>query len=1129
MNRVYGLLFILLMLSSIVSAQSWTSKSESKLNLSGIQDFLPIKSVVAKVSDIDIKNILWSAPYEYQSRAIDSPARLRMMMADGTSLIFGIVRYDMQEPLLAAKFNNIRTFKGICLSDKKIRARLDYTVHGMRAVINAPNQHIYIEHYKRGNKDYKIIYDRKDYISHEVFTCGVTEQKIDYSRDPQQADVRQGTCEFNTLRLANATTAEYSDFHISDASIPDEEEVHSAVVTTINRVNEVYEQDFGVRMVLIDNNEEIYYYDSATDPYTNGSGGAMLSENQENLDDVIGNDNYDIGHVFSTGGGGVAYLSSVCNDNNKAGGVTGQNSPIGDPFDIDYVAHEMGHQMGANHTQNNPCNSVSATRMEPGSASTIMGYAGICAPNVQSNSDPYFHAISVEEVMNDASVFSCAEEIIDFGNTSPEVTLDATTYDIPKSTTFILKANGSDPDGDEITYCWEQMDNQSATMPPASTNTGGPAFRTFEPVSDSKRYFPSLPDIIAGNNPTWEVLPSVSRDMNFRVTVRDWHIGPDQTDGTEIAGGCTAEADVVISVDGNSGPFIVNSQATNVTWNATENETIEWDVAGTDNTPISCSNVEIWFSEDDTFDAPTLVLTTDNDGSADIIVPNIITTTGRIMVKGEDNIFFDINEGEITIEETIPTFTLVIDPPNQSFCNDVNGSQSSVNSTSVLGYATPITLSILSGLPSGTTATFSTNPIDPGDFAILQLNGFAGEVGDYDIIVQGQSGAITKSEIYQLSLSPPAISPVAISPIDGADGVSLEPTLQWENLTGTNSYDYELSTGPNGMGLVQSGNITQNEVSVSSPLDESTSYYWRIRTNNNCGISDWSEDYIFTTIVCQTFGSTDIPADIPDDAAIAITSDLNIYDRGVVSDFDIVDLIGTHTWMNDLNFSMTSPDNTKMEFWDQPCGSQNNFDINFDDEALNSNYPCPPTDGGTYIPDNVLSVFDAKNILGLWQLEIYDDFNQDGGELQSWGLKICIEDYCDLTVSNTDASGLGSFLGAINCAEPGDTVRLMSDIANQSINLTNTITLNQDVNILADSTDNIILNFSISNAGLIIAPAVNVSFEGFTIQAIGTQPSLTNNGSIKITNMDIIQPLDNQLINSATGSIEIFGSCNIKE
>ena len=276
MKKILGLLSILLVLSNISLAQSWTTQSESTLNLTGIQDFHPNKSVVANVSDVDIKNILWSAPYEHQSRAIDSPARLKLMMADGTTMSFGIVRYDMQEPALSAKFDNIRTFKGISLSDKRIRVRLDYTVHGLRAVINSPGQHVYIEHYKRGNKDYKIIYDRKDYPATEVFTCGVTEQKIDDLRDPQLAEVRQGSCELNKLRLANATTAEYSDFHISDPGIPDEEEVHSAVVTAINRVNEVYEQDFGVRMVLIDNNEDIYYYNSGTDPYTNNNGSAML-------------------------------------------------------------------------------------------------------------------------------------------------------------------------------------------------------------------------------------------------------------------------------------------------------------------------------------------------------------------------------------------------------------------------------------------------------------------------------------------------------------------------------------------------------------------------------------------------------------------------------------------------------------------------------------------------------------------------------------------------------------------------------------------------------------------------------------------------------------------------------------
>jgi len=276
------------------------------------------KPVVAQVSDEEIKGILWSAPDESESRSVDSPARLNLMTADGTTRSFGIVRYDMQQPGLSAKFDNIRTFKGVCLSDPRMRVRLDYTVHGLRAWISKAGQHSYIEHYKRGHKDYKIIYDRNDLPRSYQFSCGVTEQKIDKSRDELVADTRQGACELNTLLLANAANGEYSNFHTTDSSIPDEEEVHSAVVTAINRVNEVYEQDFGVRLILIDNNEDLYYYDGVTDPYTNASGSAMLGENQTNVDNVIGNSNYDVGHVFSTGGGGIASLSSVCSTNNKA-------------------------------------------------------------------------------------------------------------------------------------------------------------------------------------------------------------------------------------------------------------------------------------------------------------------------------------------------------------------------------------------------------------------------------------------------------------------------------------------------------------------------------------------------------------------------------------------------------------------------------------------------------------------------------------------------------------------------------------------------------------------------------------------------------------------------------------------
>lgn len=1125
MNRILSLLTFILMLSSMVSAQSWTSQSEEKLSFSGIQDFHPIKSIVAKVSDAEIKEILWSAPYEDQSTAIDSRAILKLMMADGRMLSFGIVRYDMQEPLLAAKFDNIRTFKGVCLSDRKIRVRLDYTVHGLRAVVNSPGSHIYIEHFKRGHKNYKIIYDRRDYRSTETFTCGVTEQKIDRSRDPIVANVRQGSCELNTLRLANAANGEYSNFHTTNASIPDEEEVHSAVVTAINRVNEVYEQEFGVRMVLVNNNESLYYYNSGTDPYTNGSGGTMLGQNQNTVDDVIGTANYDIGHVFSTGGGGVAYLSSVCNNNQKAGGVTGQSSPIGDPFSIDYVAHEMGHQMGANHTQNNDCNRNSNTAMEPGSASTIMGYAGICAPNVQSNSDPYFHAISIDEVMNDASVFACAEEIINFGNTSPEVTLDASSYAIPKSTTFVLDANGTDLDGDDITYCWEQMDDEVATMPPSSTNTGGPAFRSLEPVSDSKRYFPSLPDIIAGNSPEWEVIPSVGRDLNFRVTVRDWHDGPGTSDA-----GCTAEADVVIEVDGNSGPFVVTSQSSNVTWELGQNETITWDVANTNGAPVNCTNVEIWFSEDENFDAPILLTTTANDGSSTIVVPSIITSTGRVMVKGADNIFFDINEGEITIEQNTPTYEMSLSVSTQNFCNTVNSTSTNVQVSSILGYNTLVALSI-SGLPTGAVASFSSNPVIPGNISVLTISGFTGEVGQYDIIIEGQSGGEVKSVNYELILTGPATPPEDIYPTDGAVGVSLMPTLIWEDVLAM-SYDYQFSSFGNGASIIQSGTVTDNQVEITNPLEELTAYGYRVRSNNGCGTSAWSDIHKFTTnaIVCQTLASSDLPMTISSTGQNTISSELVLYDRGTIDDIDIVNLEGTHSYVDDLSFSLVAPDNTNVEFWNKPCGSQDDFDINFDDESSLVNHPCPPIDGDTYQPDNPLSDFDNKAIAGIWQLEILDDADQDGGELTGWGLKFCMDDYCDLTVSNNQATvGIGTFLGALDCARSGDTIRLMTDIAGLSINLTNVITINKNINVLADPADDITINFINTDGGLIIDDMSDVSFEGFTMQSNGTAPTLMNNGSLKLTDINVLHPNDSQVINSNTGALEINGQCNIQD
>lgn len=1122
--KFYFTLLLALVVTSIVCAQEWNIIQENNIERSGIRDFNPTNYIVASVNDDEVKSILWSAPHESGTIAKESPARLKMLMMDGSTESFGIVRYDMMEEGLQAHFPNMGTFKGVSLTNNRNRVRITYTVHGLRATISTPAGKSYVEHYQRGDKSTKILYNRSDYPNEEQFHCSVTEQKIDRSvRDSD--DSRQGACEMNLFQLAVATTAEYSNFHISDAGIPDEEEVHSAVLVTIARVNEVYEIDFGVRLILIDNNQDVYYYNSATDPYTNGNGGTMLGENQDNLDDVIGNANYDIGHVFSTGGGGVAYLSSVCNNNLKAGGVTGQGSPIGDPFDIDYVAHEMGHQMGGNHTQNNNCNRNSGTAMEPGSASTIMGYAGICSPNVQNNSDDHFHAVNIDEIMNDASTFTCAEEVVNFGNTSPSVTVDGSSFNVPKSTPIILDATGSDIDGDPLTYCWEQMDNEVGTMPPQPTNLVGPAFRSNSPIESSIRFLPNLDAIKNGTTPTWEVLPSVTRNMDWRVTVRDFHDGPGDSDA-----GCTAEADVSIAVDGVSGPFIVTSHDTPQTWGVGEIVTVTWDVAGSDLTPVNCSNVDFYFSADGTFEDATLEGTYANNGSASITVPDAITTTGRYMIRGNNNIFFDINKADITVEEVDPTFNLVSNPASNDVCNTEN-SLTAVMTSSVLGYSTPITLTA-TGLPTGATASFSPNPVVPGSTSALTISNLNGQSGVFTVNITGTSGSIIKDTPLQLAVADDPVEPVLISPTDGNTDVPLYPELMWEADPTANSFTYELSTSPNGVGLIESGSINTNNVNITTELSAGVQYYWRVSVKNLCGESNFSNDYTFTTqdLKCTLYESTDLPVSISSSGTPTITSTLSILDRGDIVDVNIIDLEGTHTYISDLRFTLGSPANTEVLFFNRPCNAQNNFDINFDDEAPNANdsWPCPPTNGQTYVPDNPLTPFIDESIAGVWTLTVEDVFNQDGGSLDKWGIELCATNYCDLTVSSSLSTGLASITEALNCATNGETIYLTSDVASSTIDLEMDIILDKDLTITADIADNITLNF-IDNASLQVNTGHSISLSGFSITSSSSNTTILNDGNLSLDNMTIGSTTQDQLTNLSNGTLSITGNCNIQE
>jgi len=463
-------------------------------------------------------------------------------------------------------------------------------------------------------------------------------------------------------RFAIGTTGEYSQYHINrainngtlDQNASDTQKkdvVLAAVAVTIDRVNSVYERDFGLTLELVPNERNVIFLDPNNDPYNNDDLSSMLHNNTNVLNNNIGASNYDGGHLFTTyAGGGVSYLGIICG-NNKGASVTGSSNPVGDAYDIDFVAHEIGHAFGCNHTFANSCsdNRNLPTAMEPGSGSTIMAYAGVCSPNVQIHSNDYFHVMSIAEAENFVRTTATCSANTNIGNHKPTITpVDYGNVYIPKSTPFMLKAEATDPDaGDALTFCWEQIDavtdSNITSWVPQANYTNGPLFRSYAPSFNKVRYFPTMTDILSDTyENTWEVLPDVNRSLHFGITVRDNHPG----------GGQSPNAGIQFNINENSGPFRVTNMSQNETWQAGQSQTITWNVAGTDGNLVNCATVDILFSADDGVSFPYLVATDlPNNGSAQFTVPNFENTAlGRFMVKAHHNYFFDMAKGRFTIQ-----------------------------------------------------------------------------------------------------------------------------------------------------------------------------------------------------------------------------------------------------------------------------------------------------------------------------------------------------------------------------------------------------------------------------------------------------------------------------------------------
>lgn len=634
------------------------------------RESVPEARAVAYDRDV-LRSILEAAPAEWDDAArtgstlsnsnciLTLPLPNKSAASGWETMAFRVVRSDALHPDLAARYPQISSYLVQSERNGLVFGRVDLGDHGFHGIIHTEGGTVYIDPWRNNSTDQLMVYTRKEFMTStskrregcDVRTMGIgrsSDVDGELGIDDGKITQRLGPPYGQTRRdyaLALACTGEYGQFHGGTVS-----SVLSAMNTTINRINSIVEPELAIRLNIVPNNDQLIFLNGSTDPYTNSNTGAMLSQNQTTCDNVIGFGQYDIGHVFSTGGGGVAYLSSVCS-NVKAGGVSGLSVPIGDPFDVDYVGHEMGHQFGCNHTFNNSCsgNRSSADAYEPGSGSTIMSYSGICSPNLQNLSDDVYHVnslIEASDYLHDGSGNSCATQV-GSGNSAPSVTAGLSGFHIPASTPFELSATGSDPNlGTSLTYSWEQYNLGSATANGDNNlnNPSGnaPCIRSFPPVSSSTRVVPKLASLLSNQTSFGEHLPDYNRTMTFKCTVRDNNPG---------CGGI-AVASKMFFIDASTGPFVVDYPNNSITRPGNSNLTILWDVAGTDGGNVDCAEVDIFCSVDGGYTWPyQLADAVPNDGEHAVLLPAVTSVQTRIKVKGHNNIFFDVSNSNFTLNE----------------------------------------------------------------------------------------------------------------------------------------------------------------------------------------------------------------------------------------------------------------------------------------------------------------------------------------------------------------------------------------------------------------------------------------------------------------------------------------------
>jgi len=596
--------------------------------------------------------------------AKNTTSEITIPNTDGNLERFAVWESSNFDPELQAKYPQIRSYEGRGLDDKSAKIYFSVAPIGLQTMVfrtEKPNE--YMEQNPDNKSEYVLFKSADNEESRALLNCK-TIHSISDDKSATTAKTTSSAKQFKTLRLALSCTGEYAAYFGGT-----KEGALAGMNATLTRVNGVFNRDLAVELVLIANNDAVVYTDAAADPYSIPRIGAdndnptWPKEVQTTLTNVIGEANYDIGHLFGgSGGGGLAScIGCVCDSptpSNSVGKGSAYTSPAdgkpqGDNFDIDFVAHEMGHQLGATHTFSHANEGLGAC-YEPGSGSTIMGYAGVTdGYNVQDHSDSYFSYASINQIQSNLARKTCpvSTPIVD---NNPPVINAGPDYTIPISTPFILTGTGSDPEGNTITYTWEQYDSATTAFGnnsfPSPTKPDGPMFRSFTPTTSPVRYMPALNSVLNNQlTTTWESVSSIGKTMNFTLTGRD---------NAAQGKGQTYTDAMVVTVTAAAGPFAITSQKEgDIGWAKESAQTITWSVNNTNTLPGS-SNVNIKLSLDGGLTFPIVLAgNTPNDGTETILVPSEIeaSTNCRLLIEPVGNIYYAVNNASFAVGYTVST------------------------------------------------------------------------------------------------------------------------------------------------------------------------------------------------------------------------------------------------------------------------------------------------------------------------------------------------------------------------------------------------------------------------------------------------------------------------------------------